>query len=269
MTFRFLGLFFLSAVFASRAGAADALPLQSGEQLTFRVSWAIVRGAGEIKIDAHMDPVIANRLVVTTTTATRRLARMLMPFDAKAESVYDLATGQLVSIHESSDTRGKLREHTVTFDHPDRRASYVTRESKEPNLLTMPAGEPSDLIMALLKTRSWDLKPGESRDSLVLFDDEFYELTIHARGYESVTTPLGTFNTLVLEPRMEKTAPKGMFKRGSTVRVWISQDERRLPVRFAVEFNIGTGTATLEAYTNPARVGATGRDPANAKHPRP
>ena len=75
----------------------------------------------------------------------------------------------------------------------------------------------------------------------MLFEDEFYELTIHALGYDTVTTPLGTFNTLVLEPRMDKTPPKGMFKRGSTARVWISQDGRRLPVRFKVEFKFGAG----------------------------
>jgi hypothetical protein len=108
-----------------------------------------------------------------------------------------------------------------------------------------------DLITCLLQTRGWDLKPGEKRDALVLFDDDFYELTLHAARYEEIRTSFGTFNTLVLEPRMEKTAPKGMFKKGSSVRVWISQDARRLPVRFEVEFKIGTGVATLTRYDAP------------------
>ena len=46
---------------------------------------------------------------------------------------------------------------------------------------------------------------------------------------ENVRTPLGKFKALVLEPRMEKTPPKGMFKKGSTVHVWIAlEDTRRL-----------------------------------------
>ena len=36
--------------------------------------------------------------------------------------------------------------------------------------------------MSLVQTRGWDLKPGEERDALVLFDNEFYELSIHATG---------------------------------------------------------------------------------------
>jgi hypothetical protein len=63
---------------------------------------------------------------------------------------------------------------------------------------------------------------------------------------------MGFFNTVVLVPRMEKTPPKGMFKRGSTVRVWIeTDDDRRLPVRFEVGFRFGTGTASLIEYQPP------------------
>jgi hypothetical protein len=129
----------------------------------------------------------------------------------------------------------------------------------------MPAGDPSDLIMGLLQTRTWNLALGEKQDALVLFTNDFYELTIYHTRQEEVRTPLGTFQTKVLEPRMEKSAPKGMFKRGSTVRVWISDDERRLPVRFEVEFKIGTGTATLVGYEGP---GAPAAQP-HAKDPRP
>ena len=57
---------------------------------------------------------------------------------------------------------------------------------------------------------------------------------------------------LPLIPRMEETPPMGMFKRGSTVQVWIEMDDnQRLPVRFDVGFAFGTGTATLTDYTPP------------------
>jgi hypothetical protein len=248
------------------------VPLQNGEKLTYRVSWAIVPGAGEIKISAEEDHSgAAPRLIVTTHTATRKLARMLLPFDADAKSVFDLKTGRLLELEESSTQRDKKSAHTVTFNHEAHEANYVAiPASAKSRALPIPPGDPTDLIMGLLQTRSWNLKPGEKRDALVLFDDDFYELTIHMARYEVMRTPLGTFNTVVLEPRMDKTAPKGMFKRGSSVRVWIAQDEHRLPVKFEVEFKIGTGTATLESYEGPSA--ATTPPPAaaagNAKSPR-
>ena len=232
-------------------GGTPALPLQDGEQLTYRVSWAIVPGAGEIKISARQDTA-KNRLIVTTNTATRTLAKWLLPFEAEANSIFDLKTGRMISLNESHPTKGRRSEHTVTFDYESRVATYTTKGSAEkPRQLTIPPGDPTDLMMGLLQTRTWDLKPGEKRDALVLFDDDFYELTIHMARYEEVQTPVGKFRTIVLEPRMDKTAPKGMFRRGSSVRIWIAQDSHRLPVKFEVEFKIGTGTATLEAYEPP------------------
>ena len=266
----------LLALVAAGPAPSSAAPLRDGEKLTYRVSWAVLPGAGEIKITAaagpapaalpasatsatstaSVSPAASPQLLVTTTTRTRGVARMLMPFDAEARSVFDLATGRLVSLHETSAQRSKRSEHSVTFDHASRLALYVRPGASDgPRPLPFPAGDPTDLILGLLQTRTWDLAPDAKRDTLVLFDDDFYELTIYRKRDEEVRTSLGTFRAAVLEPRMEKTAPKGMFKRGSTVRVWISQDERRLPVKFEVEFKVGTGTATLDAY-EPPRAGA-------------
>jgi hypothetical protein len=228
---------------------------RDGEKLTYRVSWAIVPGAGEITVNAARAASEGGppRLVVTTTTATRRLARMLLPFDAEETCVFDLSNGHLLSLRETSVQREKRTETAVTFDHDRREATYSGPKSAgHPQLLRMPDGEPTDLIMGLLQTRTWNLAPGGSREALVLFANDFYELTVHNTGAEDVRTPLGTFRTSVLEPRMERTPPKGMFKRGSTVRVWIAEDPRRLPVKFEVEFKIGKGTAVLESYTPPA-----------------
>jgi hypothetical protein len=276
----FLLLPLLGFFFAVNARAASALPLRDGEHFTFRVAWAVLPGAGEIKIDAA---AAGDRLTVTTATTTRGFAKMLMPFQAKAESVFDLRTGRALTMSENADARGKKTDHRVAFDYTKREATYTPiLPAGTARALPIPAGDPTDLIVALLQTRTWDLKPGENRDALVLFDDDFYELTIHATRYENVRTGLGTFRTLVLEPRMDKTAPKGMFKRGSTVRVWISQDEKRLPVKFEVEFKVGTGTATLEKHTPPpgapaATVPASGASSSStapaastdAKNPRP
>jgi hypothetical protein len=256
--------FLLCALLPSAAPAAE-LAFRDGERLAYRVSWAIVPGAGEIVVTATRadGPDGAPRLRVTTTTRTRALARMLLPFEAEERGVFDLASGHLLSLQETSVQREKRLETAVTFDHDRREATYTGPKSGgKPQLLRMPDGEPTDLIMGLLQTRAWNLQPGGSHEVLVLFANDFYELTVRHVGTEEVRTPLGTFRAAVLEPRMERTPPKGMFKRGSTVRVWIADDPRRLPVKFEVEFKIGKGTAVLESHTPP-------KAPGDATHPRP
>ena len=233
----------------SRAGETA---LQAGEELTYSVRWAVLPGAGQIRIAASEENIDgAARLNITTTTETQGLAKALLTFRARAESIFDLRTGRLVTLHESSVTRSKQVEYAVDFDYGRGRALFSGRDSAAPQPLTLPEGDPADLITTLMKTRNWDLDVGESRDVLVSYRDEFYELTVHALKLERVKTPLGDFESVVLEPRMQKTPPKGMFKRGSRVQVWVSRDGTRLPVRFQVEFKVGTGVATLVKYTPP------------------
>jgi len=227
---------------------AGSPPLLEGEAFGFRVAWGIFGNAGEIRIDASP---AGDHSRITTTTATRGFLRGLFPFDARSEALYD-AAGLLQEVKEVSESKKKTSRHALAFDYTNSRADFTDELRPDRNVaLDLPPGQPLDLITSLINTRSWDLKPGEKQDALVIFDDNVYELTIHAEAYEETRTPMGRFKTLKLVPKMEKTEPKGMFKRGSTVSVWISQDGQRLPVRFEVEFKFGSGVATLIDYRKP------------------
>jgi hypothetical protein len=255
---KFAPLLVLLGCLAGSAQADPTLALGAGEALMYHVSWVVIPGAGRINIAAQpaVDAAGHRQMRIVSTTETRGLARLILPFDARSESLYNAADGRLIWLGETSDTRSRHQAHTVVFDYAKRTADY-TNPPEALRALPMPAGDPTDLITCLLAARTWNLKPGQKRDALVLFNDDFYQLTIHAVRYEEVETSFGTFATLLLEPRMEETPPKGMFKRGSTVRGWVAQDARRLPVQFEVQFNFGSGLATLARYTPPAKAAAS------------
>ena len=260
---RFKWLLMGSAVVALAAHAQGPLGLKNGEGMSYRVGWTLIPFVGRIAIAAEEVMGGTQKVIrVTTTTATRGIARGFYPFDARGESIFDAASGRLLVSSESSASNTKETKTSMVFDYARSSAMY-TDDVRPENSKTvpMPAGSPYDLILGLVQTRSWDLKPGEQRDELVIFKDEFFKLTVHAVGYEEVETPIGTFKTLVLVPLMEKEPPKGMFKRGSTVRVWIAQDQRHLPVKFEVEFSFGRGIAVLTDYRPPAAETAAGHAP--------
>ncbi|KAB2649506.1 MAG: DUF3108 domain-containing protein [Verrucomicrobiota bacterium] len=241
----------LSLLFTGAAvHAAPPLALKDGEALEYKVDWAVLPGAGLINIHAKKITKLneAPSLSILTETSTRNLARTFLKFDAKSESIFDLASGHLMYVSESSYARGRSRSHSVTFSYKDHTALYKDDVSQT---LHVPEGFPTDLITCLLSTRNLNMRPGQTHDALVLFGTEFYDLTIHAIGYEELETPLGAYRTLILEPRMEHSPPKGMFKKGTTVRVWISQDSNPLPIRFRVDFKFGAGLANLVRYTPP------------------
>ena len=255
-----------ACVVAAPLSAQSRAPFRDGEQFVYRVGWGIFFAAGQLRIAAHADPrPDGATIAVDTVTETRGLVRGIFPFTAEGESVIDRETGRLLSTRSSSSTRVKSTKTSMALDYMTGHAIY--RDDLNParsKQIDMPPGNPSDLIIGLIQTRAWSMKPGDQRDMLAIFEDEFYLLTIHALGYETVETPMGVYRTIVLEPKMEKMAPKGMFKRGSEVKVWIAQDEGHLPVRFSVEFKFGAGVASLVSYT-PPHAGAQ----EHAQTPRP
>jgi hypothetical protein len=247
----------LAAAGASRADS-DGGPvhgLRDGESLTYSVRWGFIPSVGRIKIAAESLGTGRNAVLrVTTTTSTWGIARGLFPFDGRGESVYQSDSGLLLSISEWSSYQNKLVKDKVVFNYGKMTAMFTDEVHPEKShQLKMPEGNPSDLILALIQTRYWNLQPGQKRDALVIFKDQFYPLTIRAEDdIDYVFSSMGIFKAVVLVPRMEKTPPIGMFKNGSTVRVWIeTNDSRRLPVRFEVGFRFGTGTATMLSYTPP------------------
>jgi hypothetical protein len=252
------GRFLRLGLVAAAVGAAQAAPvmgLRNGETLTYSVRWGLIPSVGRIKITAETigtgDDAV---LRVTTTTASWGLARGIFPFDARGESIYSLNSGHLLSVSEWSTYRTKETKDSITFDYGKMTAMFSDDiHPEKSHELPMPKGEPSDLILALIQTRNWNLKPGQSRDALVIFKDQLYPLTIRPEDEpDYVFSSLGVFKSTVLVPRMEKATPIGMFRKGGTVRVWIAnEDPRHLPVRFEVGFKVGTGTATLIDYQPP------------------
>lgn len=250
-----LRLLFLTALCALPAAAAEQLGLRDGEALTYRVSWGIFQKAGEIKINTASETNDGiPQTVVTTSTSTTGVLKRLFPFTARAESIFNRNTGRL-EVHTEASASGKKRTNlALVFDYDALTARYsdFVEPHKNTTVPIPPPGYPKDLITTLIHTRTWNLQPGEKRDADVVFEDDIYQLTIYALGYETVETPLGRFKTLKLEPRMEKTPPLGMFRRGSKVHVWIAvEDDRRLPVKFEVEFKFGAGVSTLIDYQPP------------------
>jgi len=231
------------------AAAAPFTAFRDGETFTYKVGFAIFSRAGEIVIAAHDEKKDGTEAMrVTTDTKSRGFVRGVYAFDNKAEVLIDKASGRMLHVKESGTDPKRATDTEITFDYKARLAQYTDRvRSDRSTEMPIPAGDPVDLISALVQTRDWNLKPGEKRDVVVQFGRDFYPLSINAEAYEEVRTPLGTYRTLVLVPRMEKD-PKGLFKKGGEIKVWISQDASNLPVKMQLKLNFGTATLLLSDY---------------------
>jgi hypothetical protein len=248
---------FFVCLYACTAAARAELPfgLSPGEAFTYRVSWGIFPHAGEIEISAATEPPATapspERLLVKTRTSTRGVVRALFAFDGEGEAWFDTANGDFLEARATTRTRSERTQASIVFDHQASRAVYADAiKPARSASLVVPPGRPMDFIMSLFQARTWDLSPGASRDVLVLFDDQFYPMRITAERIEIINTPSGPQSALLLIPRMIGK-PRGMFRRGGEVRVWIARDTPQLPVRFEVKLRVGTAVAVLTRYQAP------------------
>ncbi len=244
----------LPALMPAFLTAAPYAAFRDGESFTYRVGFAIFSKAGEITITAADERKDGRDFMrVITETRSRGFVRGVYAFDNHAEVLVDKPSGRLVSVKESGADPKRASDSETTFDYDARIMRHVDRvRTERTSDVPIPDGDPLDLISALVQTRDWDLKPGEKRDVLVHFGRDLYPLVIEAGGYEEVRTPLGRYKTLVLVPRMEKD-PKGLFKRGGEIKVWIAQDGSKLPVKMQLVLKYGTASLLLSEYKAPVK----------------
>jgi len=56
-------------------------------------------------------------------------------------------------------------------------------------------------------------------------------------GREKVEVPAGSFSCLIIEPVLKG---EGLFQQKGRLRIWVTDDERKLPVLMKTEILIGT-----------------------------
>ena len=70
-------------------------------------------------------------------------------------------------------------------------------------------------------------------------------LEVKVLGRERVDTPAGKFNCVVIEPVLKAG---GIFKKKGRLLIWITDDERRMPVLMKSKVTIGSISVVLQEY---------------------
>ena len=72
-----------------------------------------------------------------------------------------------------------------------------------------------------------------------------YPLMVIVHGRETVKVTAGEFDCLVVEPVIREG---GIFAAKGRLKIWITDDERRMPVRMRTKIAVGSITASLQEY---------------------
>ncbi|NLO90448.1 MAG: DUF3108 domain-containing protein [Elusimicrobia bacterium] len=220
----------------------------TNERLEFVVRWGLV-SVGDAELHVRKIVKTSSGTVCYNMVST---AQSKPFFDAfykvrdRNESWMDAAKLRSAGYSRNIREGGYRLQDWVVFDYDSNKfhASELERDSDE--IKTKDGDIPGpvqDMLSCLYYTRTQPLEVGKE----IVFDvntTKNWPLAVKVLEKETVSVPAGEFECFVVEPLMRD---KGLFvQKGRSMKVWLTADERRIPVMMKAEVAVGHITAKLE-----------------------
>ena len=106
-----------------------------------------------------------------------------------------------------------------------------------------------DAVSAMFYVRTLDYskaRPGEKRILKNFYKDSTYQLAVKFLGYQRVDVEAGTFDCIIVEPLMQEG---GLFKSEGRIIIWMTNDDRKIPVKVSTKVVIGSIDSELREYS--------------------
>jgi len=109
-----------------------------------------------------------------------------------------------------------------------------------------------DVISSLYFLRTLDLEVGKE----YIFDahsgNDTWPLKTKVIGKEKVKVEAGTFDCLILQPSLREDA--GIFKAKGKLKVWVTNDDKKMPVKMKSKIPVGSISAELSKYKSENKI---------------
>ena len=150
--------------------------------------------------------------------------------------VNDLSSAYFYKRLREGDYRKTLE---IEFDREAGLARYT-----DDTPLAVPAGI-QDELSAFYYVRNLDLAAGRDLTVPAHTSRRTYAMRVIVHGRETVDVPAGKFDCFVVEPVLEG---EGLFKSEGRITLYVSADERRVPVLMKAKVPVGSIDVALKEY---------------------
>lgn len=143
--------------------------------------------------------------------------------------------------------RGSVTRRLTMYDQENLMVTYKKNDYPEEDF---EIAEPvHNEFSSFYITRSMELNPGESFVVPTFADKKLNPVKVDVKGREDVDSPFGRVKTVIVQPLMKF---KGLFDKDGDTVIWMTDDNCRVPVKINSKILIGSLTAELTSYDNPA-----------------
>ncbi len=241
-TWFFLACLTLGAMSGVASGdSSSARSFQVGEQLTYEISWLNITAGTAVMsvIAAGLDGDRPLAKLVTTAQSRPAITRFF-PVDNRVESLLDPAT--LLPEHLVFKRREGKKKEDIEYLFHQQTGTVTVLKGGTTEILEMPSGT-HDIISCLYYARSTlSFQPGSSLTMNIYHDKKNRKVDVLVEEIEMVSGLWGEVEAarvLVIMPF------QGLFLNQGNIRLWFTNDDRRIPVRMKAKVIIGSIVADL------------------------
>ncbi len=229
-------------------GVSYQVPFKDGEQLGYEVNWkplflipAIKAGDLHFSIkeaDYKDTPVYRIQAEAVSNGTLPSIAGI----DVRDyfESIIDRESFRSYRMLQKTREGKRKRDLEMNFDY-DRDQVRVKEEDvgvkpskKIKDKVFKGLSEPAtDIVSVFYVGRLRILRPGDRLYVFLNDEGEVKRIGIEVGDVEKVTTPIGTFDAMRIDTKGK------IFKSGGNLRVWYTNDELRIPVKFEADVKFG------------------------------
>jgi len=188
--------------------------------------------------------------IAQTTSLMKYIYRVYDVIDSYVDFEYFIPLKMTLTMDESKQNVSMV----LNYDHKkgksyfwkkridDKRKATETR--REDDLTPMA----QDIFSALYYMRTHELKVGDKVKFVVHDNGKNWTMTLSAVKTEKVWTRKGDVDCILLYPTVERNGEK--FTKGK-MNLWVTNDERKIPIKFEAEVKIGSMKGYIKEYMVP------------------
>jgi hypothetical protein len=230
------------AVHAAEQQLVSAQPgiraLQPGERLTYDISWSRLLSAGTAVMEIKSETLPGGRpvLLFVVTGRSRGAVDKFFPVNDAVRSAFDPQIMESLSYSLRQSHGKKKMRRDVVFDHP-RRKAISTQNDDAPKTFDIPE-QVQDALSSLYYLRTInEFTIGKVITVKVFDSNKNWSIEVLTLGRETVKTPAGEFAAIKV-----KTHPlyEGVFLNKGEVLIWLTDDNRKVPVLMKSTITIGS-----------------------------
>jgi len=243
---KFILLLFSCLLSINTLHASPCMPY-SGETLTFNVGWEFIN-AGSATMTVSEPSTDHYR--IQTLAKTNKFLDIF-------KKVRDTIISEGVCMDgKAQSTRFELEQHerkyhakkTTVFDSLNQKV-YYTQNGKTDSY-DVSSGH-LNVIDAFFKVRSMPLHAGDTIKIPVFDSRKTYEVEVSVgKRTKMLRAPWGKHvECILIEPKLKT---EGIFSSNGSIQIWLTNDERHIPIKLIAKIKIGHILGTLTDYKEPS-----------------